>query len=662
MTKIITNRQVFAKMPFILTANKTQTITLMLLPNNSQTSRFNSIKYLLLIYLTILLGVMSQGGDYFWFGLAAASCYFLLFYGTAINLKKEILLPKSYLLTTLFLFLLWCSLTAFWSIVPALSFMRIFTLSAVLIGVYLYFLLTCEVITWKQLWIVVMGAGITLCGLSIFEAFNGATRPSSLFINPNTFAAYLNLITLPTLSYFFLSKEKFALRLLIPISIFTFSMALTAGSAAFYSQIIGVLFLIFIAKSSITKTKLVTFFFIYIIALISAQIVTGEFTRVSPDEVLSNSGSRWVIWEASLNLLVDSPWYGNGIGTYWLQYPQYRLPTDAAGGQNAHNDYLQYLIEGGIPALALLTAFIIMLCHSWYKFIRNQKTPVKKSIEATGLFVAILAIGIHSFFSFNLSVFSILFLIGLLLGRFIHVTRQIKTSHFFSCINAPKKLLLTFNTSLLMVFLSYFAIVSSFSYLYIRAANYYIAGEITKADESNSIALSIYPYDDRPYLLYVHIYRDILDKVTELPSSKKAHYYAESLKYIGIAREINPYRADNYYLHAQIIEKNSELASAAEQKEIIDLYNRGLKIDPMHINSARALADYYLIQNKKLLAIKTIQKSIQWFHPKTKITLDFYNYAESILENDNNNEYLIILSEKKSRLAESLQRAAELHQ
>ena len=503
-----------------------------------------------------------------------------------------------------------------------------------------------------------MSVGITLCGLSIFQAFNGATRPSALFINPNTFAAYLNLITLPTLSYFFLSNKKYALTLLIPISIFTFALALTGGSAAFYSQIIGVIILLLIGKKSITKTKLLSFLLLYIISMTSAQIVTGEFSRVAPGEVLSNSGSRLIIWEASLNLLSDSPWYGNGIGTYWLQYPQYRLPKDGAGGQNAQNDYLQYLIEGGIPALALLTALIIMICYNWYKFIRNKDSSPNKVTEATGLFTAILAVGAHSFFSFNLSVFSILFLTGLILGRYLFITKQIKSAQIFNLIKAPKTLLLALSFTLLIVFLGYFATISSFSYLYTRAANHYIAGEITKADELNSIALSIYPYDDRTYLLYVHIYKDILDKVTELPLSKKVHYYAESIKFIDIAQKINPYRAENYYLHALIIEKNPDLSSATEKKEIVALYNRSLQIDPMHINAAQALTKYYLNQNQKLLAVQIIQKSIQWLHPETKMTLDFYNYAESVLKKGEDNSYLMALREKKSKLVEFLQRSA----
>src|SRR5581483_2192840 len=67
-----------------------------------------------------------------------------------------------------------------------------------------------------------------------------------------------------------------------------------------------------------------------------------------------NAGvERFLIWRGSWEMLMAKPWWGIGLGSYYLAWPPYRDPADQTLGFFVHNDYLQIWIEAGLPALLL---------------------------------------------------------------------------------------------------------------------------------------------------------------------------------------------------------------------------------------------------------------------------------------------------------------------
>lgn len=56
---------------------------------------------------------------------------------------------------------------------------------------------------------------------------------------------------------------------------------------------------------------------------------------------------------ASLDMARDRPWLGWGLGTWSSAYPAYARFDDGAFDNQAHNDWVQWLAEGGIPFFAV---------------------------------------------------------------------------------------------------------------------------------------------------------------------------------------------------------------------------------------------------------------------------------------------------------------------
>jgi O-antigen ligase len=611
----------------------------------------------LAVFLTILFGILWQGGAFFWFGFAGASSTLLLIIYLNNNYQLPLTLPKSPTNIFVLLFSAWSFLTVIWSVVPHISLVRAFTIFSAPVGIYSYFLLTHSAIKWENLWRIFILIGFVLVAYSIIEVYIGIPAPNSLFLNQNTHATYLNLIILPTVAYFLLADNS-RLRLFLGISLFLliFSHGLPGSRGAMLGQFIGLLMIFFGSKRDINFTRLKQLFGIYAVALILASFATNNLSRFAAYEIRAADHGRLEIWEGAINLLKDTPWYGSGAGTYWLTHPAYRHINETSSGQNPHNDYLQFLIEVGVPGLALLLLIVFSLLFYWWKTIRKKDCSLQTKIEASAIVGAISAIGFHAFFTFNFGVYAILFLTGILLGRLFFITGQTRKTPLLGWLPIRKQIFSFSALVISILLLFYFVAISAFSNIYTRAVLSSNKGDITNADRLNSIAMSIYPYDDRPYLLYAQIFEEILEKVVELTPSKKQAYYQNALTYLDQAQRINPYRPANYFIKARIIETNPELEPDNWAAYVEELYKKSLKTNPRYINATKQLTNFYLAQDNPKQAVNTLINQVKYWHPATKNSLRFYNFAEPIINQFGTEEDIVILKNKMDVLIEALKR------
>jgi len=103
---------------------------------------------------------------------------------------------------------------------------------------------------------------------------------------------------------------------------------------------------------------------------------------------------------AAWRIFRESPWLGSGLGTYGELYSQamHRVPISYF----AHNDYAQWLAETGMVGAGAASVFFILLVvrlrRQWPQWGSEDHTL------ATGLLGALIAIGLHSVFDWNLHV------------------------------------------------------------------------------------------------------------------------------------------------------------------------------------------------------------------------------------------------------------------
>lgn len=124
------------------------------------------------------------------------------------------------------------------------------------------------------------------------------------------------------------------------------------------------------------------------------------------------------LWKAVLPMIRDFPLTGAGLGAFnQSAYPY--LPPSMSGATPplyAHNDWLQLVLETGLPGMALFLAGTLLFVRSYAGRWFKSDDPTAKGL-GLGMFWALAYMAAHSFFDFNLHIpanaFTLLFVIAL---------------------------------------------------------------------------------------------------------------------------------------------------------------------------------------------------------------------------------------------------------
>ena len=109
---------------------------------------------------------------------------------------------------------------------------------------------------------------------------------------------------------------------------------------------------------------------------------------------------RSEIWQHSGEAISDHWLGGSGIGTFPALYPQYEDPAtvDRTYINHAHNDYLEILLEAGLPGAALLILFLVWWGNRALSIWRSQHSAEL----ARAACIASAAILLHSLVDYPL--------------------------------------------------------------------------------------------------------------------------------------------------------------------------------------------------------------------------------------------------------------------
>lgn len=123
---------------------------------------------------------------------------------------------------------------------------------------------------------------------------------------------------------------------------------------------------------------------------------------VQDEEIVVHAQDRLDAIRETSNMIVASPLVGHGGGAYFTRFPAFRSP-DQGFMDHAHNDYLEFAANYGIPA---------MLLWGWFMFLSFLKSVQQLKIRNHALalgasfasLMAIVAMAIHSTVDFSLQI------------------------------------------------------------------------------------------------------------------------------------------------------------------------------------------------------------------------------------------------------------------
>lgn len=114
-------------------------------------------------------------------------------------------------------------------------------------------------------------------------------------------------------------------------------------------------------------------------------------------------GIRPQIMRDSVTMFAKKPVWGWGLDTFPTVYPRYRSFYTNLFINEAHNDYLQLLVETGIIGFALMVWFLIGVYRRGFAALRHWQDHWDRTISLAAL-IGSTGIVIHSFVDFNLHI------------------------------------------------------------------------------------------------------------------------------------------------------------------------------------------------------------------------------------------------------------------
>ena len=182
----------------------------------------------------------------------------------------------------------------------------------------------------------------------------------SPFYDIHSFGSYIALVFFILLSLFLLKKNFFTL--ILCLSFFIFSIVSFSRATWAAILISGTAFLFFstrknkyliIAVCSGIILLIGSVFSNYPSILFSSSYLNRFFQLLS----LHQLNERLSLWKRAINIIVDFPITGSGIGTFYrhsVLYQDWDTTFLRDVHENAHNYYLQFSADLGLPALIIL--------------------------------------------------------------------------------------------------------------------------------------------------------------------------------------------------------------------------------------------------------------------------------------------------------------------
>ncbi len=114
-------------------------------------------------------------------------------------------------------------------------------------------------------------------------------------------------------------------------------------------------------------------------------------------------GVRLTIDRDCLRMWREKPFLGWGLGTFPIVYPQFRSFYTTFFVNQAHNDYLQLLVETGLAGFAIALWFLVLTFRRAWAKLDNWTETVNGTLTVAAL-LSCIGILVHSFLDFNLQI------------------------------------------------------------------------------------------------------------------------------------------------------------------------------------------------------------------------------------------------------------------
>jgi len=444
---------------------------------------------------------------------------------------------------------------------------------------------------WSLLQNGVVLSGLTLFAIALYQHFlEGAVRPSSLMMSPNNLGGYLNLVLLPVFAALLAANDKRkAFRYGVFTALLIAAVMLTQSRGAIVALLITASLLYLLGKpwrrqpTGIVASWIITG--VAIGALLAGSSLGDRFAPMLKDsepsitamDASTGDYPRLGIWQSALTMGEEHPWLGWGGGTFMQAYPAYRPDGYSPVIYNAHNDYLQLLVELGPFGVILLLALVGSVLLLGVRYARGNGHA---DGHRAGLSAGLWALFIQILFTSSLYATPIGLLAGIYLGR---LTARPDSA---PDIALDKKTTILFKGGVAFILLNYLSLISAQFYID-RAINETVPVKRYKLLET---AAKLNPSSDVPHYLTAQLVYTMLQK----GEVSAGEVLDQALTQLDKAQKLMPLRRQTYQLRAKLLTFRDPLPTAL----IVQNYTRLLMLNPKHLQARLEYTDFLEAQGR----------------------------------------------------------------
>lgn len=549
-------------------------------------------------------------------------------------------IPITALSVSLTLFWLWLAVSLLWSAAPVTSTFNFWWVGSLALVFWAYTISPQRERIWFYVSRFAVAGALGLCAMALVQLFAWHQPPRSTFVNIHSFAALMMLVALPLGGCFvFEWYERAAKAKLYALGavlfVLYFTIATTEGRGTALSILLGFVVFAAVAARSVGVRPVLILGGLMVASYLGANIVLhgGLLDRLATlSDPASAAFPRLLIWRGSWAMLMQHPWWGIGLGTYYLAWPPFRDPTDSTLGFFVHNDYLQIWIEAGLPALCLLVGTFVSVLFVLIRMLRRPGIEVARRIEALGLFVGLLAIAAHSFLDFNLYILPISIVAGLALGRFHEHATAVLPTRIVVVAPARAMRLRYYRLTVILLAMSpmfYFVALGLSDYLYKRAFSLASVGRLEEADAAFTWAERLLPRDDKVLTMHADLYRHVIKTLPRTNAAERRSLYEAALALLEDAETANRYRALVHVVRARVLEENPDLTGPRWRAQAEYEYTKALALNPRFFMARVERSGLLVADGRMPEAFRILDAGIDyWYYPAESVAAYYTRTAE----------------------------------
>ena len=329
-------------------------------------------------------------------------------------------------------------------------------------------------------------------------------------------------------------------------------------------------------------------------------------------------------------MLKDKPILGTGVGTFWLVYPQYRSASDDSGGFHIHNDYLQLVVETGLPGGFLFVMIIISLFLMMWKLLRCNLLSLKHRYELVAFFSGLITLFVHSMFTFNFYILPIMLVAGLYISRIQIIYSQTFPQTFidFNIAKLPRPGFFRLMTAaIFLILVTQIMLHGLASWYKEKGKQAAQEGNLENAEELLELSIRFAPESDASLFSLADLYRQALS-IKNISLEDKKSLYLQSLELLERAREANHVRPEIYLLLGKLYSQNPAFDTNSYEKAQNN-FSQALVYNPRFYQARVQLA--LLLKNRnKTGARQILEEGLKYNYPLSKKLLDYYGLIAKI--------------------------------